>query len=194
MTAGAAAIARNRGGQRNVGRQQDDFYRTPPWCTEALLRVEPGMPSGIWEPACGDGAISRVLAEAGRHVWSTDLVGRGYGFARRDFLLEYAMPGDIGGIVTNPPFKLADDFALHALERLRVPYLAMLLRLAFLEGMARGAALFTPHPPARVWAFGKRPTLWRGDEVAGTGGSIAYAWFVWDGLTLPGETRLGWCA
>jgi hypothetical protein len=35
----------------------------------------------IWEPACGDGAMSRELAAAGHTVISTDLVDRGYGEA-----------------------------------------------------------------------------------------------------------------
>ena len=44
-------------------REKDDFYRTPPAATQALLRVE-NFGQRIWEPACGDGAIARPAALA----------------------------------------------------------------------------------------------------------------------------------
>ena len=55
-----------------------DFYPTPPEAVRALLSVET-FEGSIWEPACGDGAISKVLLEAGHEVVSTDLIDRGYG-------------------------------------------------------------------------------------------------------------------
>ena len=55
-----------------------DFYPTPPEAIRALLSVET-FEGSIWEPACGDGAISKVLLEAGHEVVSTDLIDRGYG-------------------------------------------------------------------------------------------------------------------
>src|SRR5690349_21675354 len=64
-----------------------DFYATPPEATRALLTVE-GFDAPIWEPACGDGAISRPLIEAGHDVVSTDLIDRGYGTAGIDFIRE----------------------------------------------------------------------------------------------------------
>lgn len=70
-----------------AARQADDFYATPRSAIEQLLDVEPFYGS-IWEPACGDGAISRVLQERAYKVTSTDLVDRGYGAAGVDFLLE----------------------------------------------------------------------------------------------------------
>lgn len=58
-------------------RQADDFYSTPRSAIEQLLGVE-AFEGSIWEPACGDGAISRVLQERGHAVISTDLVDRGW--------------------------------------------------------------------------------------------------------------------
>ena len=65
---------------RNLGyeRQDRDFYPTPAWPTEALLRWV-RLPNGIWEPCCGDGAMARVLESQGHRVVGTDLVDRGYG-------------------------------------------------------------------------------------------------------------------
>ena len=59
-----------------------DFYATPPEATRALLSVE-DFDGLVWEPACGHGAISRVLVNAGYSVVSTDLIDRGYGSAPR---------------------------------------------------------------------------------------------------------------
>ena len=56
-----------------------DFYPTPPWATRALLAHETFI-GNVWEPACGDGAMSRVLADAGLRVESSDV--NDYGFDR----------------------------------------------------------------------------------------------------------------
>ena len=45
----------------------NDLYETPEVATLALLRAEP-LPRSIWEPACGRGAIVRVLRNAGHGV------------------------------------------------------------------------------------------------------------------------------
>ena len=91
-----------------INRAPDDFYPTPPEGTWALLSAI-RFKGNIWEPACGDGSISRVLEAAGYEVTSTDLVDRGYGTSPVDFLLDYRTKAD--NIVTNPPFKLVDEFA-----------------------------------------------------------------------------------
>ena len=45
----------------------DDCYETPEVATEALLRAEK-LPTTIWEPACGPGAIVRVLRSHPRRL------------------------------------------------------------------------------------------------------------------------------
>jgi hypothetical protein len=75
MTRAAAAVKRRAA---EGSREPDDFYRTPPACTRALLTAEADrVPQALWEPACGDGAIADVLRDAGRAVHATDLVDRG---------------------------------------------------------------------------------------------------------------------
>lgn len=170
-----------------VNRERDDFYPTPPEATRALLSVEQFC-GGIWEPACGDGAISRVLEAAGYAVESSDLIDRGYGISNRDFLLEWQQMAD--NIVTNPPFKHAEDFARHSLRRAR-RRVAILCRLAWLEGKERGK-MFATTPLARVWVFSSRVVMTRaGSEMPGGGGMIAFAWFVWD-HEHSGPPTLGW--
>jgi len=169
-------------------RERDDFYPTPPKATRALLSVETFI-GDIWEPACGDGAISKVLEEAGYKVTSSDLIDRGYGTPGVDFLLDYQTTAD--NIVTNPPFKHAEEFVMHALNRARRK-VAMLCRLAWLEGKARGE-MFQTTPLARVWVFSGRIPMLRGGEqmMKGGGGMIAFAWFVWD-HEHKGPPTLGW--
>ena len=169
-------------------REANDFYRTPAASTEALLRRE-RFPGQIWEPACGDGAISTVLGNAGFHVTSTDLIDRGYGIPGRDFLAETSLLAP--AVITNPPFKLMDEFVHHALD-LGAEKVAVFARLGWLEGQRRHAALWSKRPPSRVWVHSKRMTLWRGDdpEAQSTGGAIAFCWVVWE-RGHPGPL-LGW--
>ncbi len=172
-------------------REANDFYKTPPHCTRALLGVE-AFPGAIWEPACGDGAISEVLKQAGHDVVSSDLIDRGYGHAGHDFLAERELAARF--IVTNPPYKFADEFVLHALA-LGAEKVAMLLRLAWLEGERRRRKVFANHPPQRVWVFSGRPTLWNGSDpnARSSGGAISYAWFVWDANVVDKKaTVLNW--
>jgi hypothetical protein len=82
-----------------VNRDQDDFYVTPRRGIEALLDVEK-FDESIWECACGDGAISRVLVERGHHVISTDLVDRGYGTRPR--ACGYSASGFLSPVAASP--------------------------------------------------------------------------------------------
>src|SRR5690348_10540948 len=109
-----------------------DFYPTPEIATVKLLEIET-FQGEIWEPACGDGAISRVLERYGYLVKSTDLIDRGYGEGGLDFLRSQYRTRNI---VTNPPFKFANKFIHHALTHATAK-VVMLLRLNFLESKSR---------------------------------------------------------
>lgn len=172
----------------SVNRERDDFYPTPPAGTLALLSVE-SFTGTIWEPACGDGAISKVLEAAGHSVISTDLIDRGYGTPNVDFLLDYQTTAE--NIITNPPFKHAEEFARHALSR-ATRKVAMLCRLGWLEGGKR-QSLFTGTPLARVWVFSRRLAMLRGgaEWEGGGGGMIAFAWYVWEHGYF-GPPTIGW--
>lgn len=172
-------------------REVNDWYRTPPRLTRALLDRE-RFDGAVWDPCCGDGAMAEVLTERGYSVVATDLVDRGYSAGGDDFLFAGALAAP--NICMNPPFKLADEFVLHAL-RLGARKIAVLQRLAWLEGTKRLAALWYPHPPARVWVFSYRGTLWRGDDPnpQDKGGVMAMAWYVWE-AAFNGEPALKWIA
>ncbi|WP_286705232.1 hypothetical protein [Acidiphilium sp. 37-64-53] len=72
-------------------RKDRDFYATPTWVTEALLR-HIKFRGPIWEPCCGTGAMSTVLTKHGHEVVSTDIVDRGFGTAGIDFMNCKAVP------------------------------------------------------------------------------------------------------
>lgn len=176
-------------GSRDAGSiRGSDYYSTPPEATRALLGVE-DFEGPIWEPAAGNGAIVRVLREAGHEVIATDLNPHGEGQAGVDFLMECDLLAP--NIVTNPPYKLANLFAKHAIDLGASKY-CVLMRLAWLEGSAR-RKLFERTKLSRVWVFSARlPRMHReGYEGKKTSSLIAFAWFVWDDAH-KGAPRLGW--
>jgi hypothetical protein len=80
-----------------------DFFPTPRWATFALIENEK-FDGEIWECACGNGTMSRVLEETGQPVRSTDLYDRGFGKSGVDFLTSRS---EADNIVTNPPYNCA---------------------------------------------------------------------------------------
>ena len=174
--------------KRTADRAGHDFYPTPRWATFALIESE-RFEGDIWEPACGDGAMSNVLAETGAIVISTDLYDRGYGESGHDFLRS---DRKCANIVTNPPFNSAEGFVKTGV-RCAQRKIALLLRLAFLEGANRANTIFHQTPPSRVWVFSERITFYPKDAVVAGSGTTAYAWFVWD-KDHTGPTELKWLA
>jgi hypothetical protein len=168
------------------GRPALDFYRTPEEAVIALLKVE-DFEGVIWEPACGDGAISKVLADYGNYVVSSDIHDYGFGTVV-DFLNTNEI---VDHIVTNPPFKHAQAFVEHALSSTNGK-VVMLLKLSFLEGQKR-ASFFLRTPLKNVWVFSKRLQLHRNGEAEAykNGGMIAFAWFVWE-HGYEGRPQIGW--
>jgi hypothetical protein len=163
-----------------------DFFPTPRWATFALLDNEK-FSGDVWEPACGDGAMSRVFEEAGSNVVSSDLYDRGFGEIGIDFLSPMRSASNI---VTNPPYNCAEGFVASGVKSAEKKF-ALLLRLAFLEGANRANTIFYKNPPSRVWVFSERITFYpSGVEPKGSG-TTAYAWFVWD-KEAPGRTELRW--
>lgn len=182
----------NGSASHSLAERGNDLYETPEVATRALLAVEK-LPHAIWEPACGNGAISSVLTSAGHRVFSSDLVNYGYG-AVQDFLKD-GPSVDCDAIVTNPPFKDAMEFVRLAMDR--APLVIMLLRLAFIESERRRPILDNGKL-SRVHVFRNRLPMmhrdgWEGNKVSNP---TAFAWFVWD-RDHSGPTtlnRISWVA
>ena len=177
--------------------RKDDLYETPEVAVRALLKIEP-VPLTVWEPACGPGAIVRVLRASGRSVIATDLVDYACpdSAAGVDFLMELRAPDGVPAIVTNPPFKNAEAFVAKALDL--VPEVYMLLRLAFLEGERWEIKRdFSAHL-ARVHVFTPRLPMmhragWSGPINSNSG--MPFAWYVFhrDSRRVNGPARIEWC-
>ena len=173
----------------------NDLYETPAVATEALLRVEVTLPRTIWEPAAGRGAIVRVLREHGHDVVASDLVDYGGLDFVSDFLARERVPAGCEAILTNPPFRLADQFVAHALDL--CPRVIMLLRLAFLESV-RHTHILENRGLARAHLFRKRLPMMHRDGWQGRKGNsgMAFAWFVWDRVHIGPAllNRIDWSA
>lgn len=170
-------------------RQREDYYATEPKATEWLCRLEQ-FAGRILEPSCGEGHISEVLKTAGYEVVSRDLIDRGYGEVA-DFLAIDNLAWD-GNIVTNPPYRYAQEFVEKALSIIpEGKKVAMFLKLTFLEGKAR-RHLFRTTPPIRVWCSSSRlKCAMNGDFSSMNSSAQAYAWFIWE-KGYKGETIIKW--
>jgi hypothetical protein len=165
-------------GSSDLARDPHDFYLTPRWATEAILDALPTLQGTIWEPACGDGAISKVLAERGYRVTSTDRFDRGFGSAGVDFLsMRPVLTPNRGTIITNPPYKLAVPFVDLALEYAQT--VVMLLKLNFLAGQRR-KDWWASTPLKTVYVFSRRVSFDKGSEPGKGAGVLEYAWFHWE--------------
>lgn len=160
-------------------KKQGDFYETPRWAIEALLKRE-GFGGIILEPCCGNGAISRVLEEYGYKVQSSDISTEDniYGEKGIDAFLIDKLSDNI---ITNPPYdrrilnNLVEHFSIIYIKKM-----ALLLRLTFLESDGR-RELFTSLPLKVVYIFSSRITMYpENEEKPENKGTTAYAWFVWE--------------
>lgn len=173
-------------------RSENDWYIEPSWTVSALVQAERKIGKlfhgELLDPCCGGGNIPKTLASLGHPCKGSDLIDRGFGETLHyEDSLKINKPNTV---VSNPPYYLAEDFVrnslLHTNDRVCV-----LLRLAFLEGQKR-KSLFENTPLARVWVSRKRVSMPPGgSSIKAAGGTIAYAWFVWEHghKTTP---SLGW--
>lgn len=172
--------------QRGSDAAENDYYATDPNALELLLEQEQ-FSRRIWEPACGEGHLSKVLEKHGYQVVSSDLIDRGYGTGGVDFL-RCTNEWD-GDIITNPPYKYAKEFVEKAME-LVTPgrRVAMFLKLTFLEGQGR-RDLFKNHPPQVVYVSSARLNCGKNGVFTGTS-AVAYCWVIWEkGYTGPANIK-----
>jgi len=183
------------GGNPSRGRVENDFYATPTEATKALLKVEKII-YPAWEPACGAGHISKLIANPS--LLSTDLVPREYFGETVDFLADYIEDFLDGRkyrtIITNPPFNLFQEFAEQAL-RLATDKVILFGKLQALEGQKR-ATFLEKSPLKAVYVFKKRINPMRNGKDTDENGkkwasTMAFAWYVWE-KGYKGEPIIKW--
>lgn len=161
-------------------RAKDDFYATDPIAIDYLLKHIP-VSFRVWECACGQNHLADRLRENGRYVYTSDIVKRcnDNNIEIIDFL-NYNGPIFDGDIVTNPPYKYAQQFVEKAMSLvMNGSYIIMLLNINFLSGVKR-KKLFSKFSPKYVYIFTRRLHCARnGIFDKKEGSAITYAWFVW---------------
>ena len=185
-----------------LGRNENDYYPTPPCATYALIEAEslhldkhlsvPG--SFVLEPAAGRGWMAGEIA---RHypVMAHDVEEYSDPVFPLGAVVDYLKCVDLGAkaIITNPPYAkdMAQKFVEKALTE--APYVAALCRLTWAESKKR-YEMFKKHPPSRILFFSTRFSCdeSRFDGVKVEGGMVAYAWWVWD-KNRP-STTVDWIA
>lgn len=170
-------------------REKNDYYATDPKAMYKLLEHE-SFNKNIWEPACGEGNLSKVLKEHGHNVYSTDLIDRGY----QDELIDFINTDNkwFGDIITNPPFKYTTEFVKKALDSVdEGKKVAMFLKLNYICGVKRYNEIYSKFPPQRIYAFVHRVACSKNNAPDGfKGGAMDYGWFVWEkGKYAPTELK-----
>lgn len=177
--------------QRHEPPDSLDYFPTPPWATRALCERIKGISSlhlqEVWEPACGEGHMARPLGEYFDRVYASDVHDYSDTFSDqasvRDFLLDWDGPVHFqrtppDWIITNPPFRLGEEFIRTALMCAKVG-VAVFVRSAFLEGKQRHRSLFAPTPPTQVLQFVERVSLVKGQLDKNASRPTSYCWLVW---------------
>ena len=145
-----------------------DLY-TPEYATELIV---PYLYGTIWECAAGEGHMTSVFEAHRIDVYETDIA---FG-EQQNFLTTWIIPPNVDFIVTNPPFKLKDEFLKHCYE-LEVPF-ALLMPLTAIGGMKRnelfrkyGIELLVPSRRINFIYDGAGKACW-----------FHSAWFCWNVL------------
>lgn len=191
-TGNSQAVCKNLGASNHSDheRQTHDYYATEPKAVRMLLELEK-FEGNIWECACGEGHLSEEIKKFGFNVYSSDLINRGYGDVK-DFLSIDNFNETNMNIITNPPYKYANEFIIKAMTILKQgKKLALLLPIRYLEGKAR-KRIYKEFPPKTVYvSSGRLICAMNGDFEAQTGSAVSYAWLVWQ-KGYKGETVLKW--
>lgn len=124
-----------------------------------------------------NGHLSEVLKSRGYNVRSSDYVDRGYGDEIIDFLK--CSEDWYGDILTNPPYKFAEDFVYKAISLINNNnYVIMFLKIQFLEGKSR-YKLFKKYPPKYIYVHSSRQQCFPNGKQDNKGSAVCYCWYVW---------------
>jgi len=164
--------------QRTESKFSLDDFPTPPWATRALLEhVLPDVRHGsVLEPACGRGYMAKPLSEYFSRVVASDVFDYGFGEVR-DFLDKAEFP-EVDWVITNPPFKLAEEFIQKGLD-LAQTGVAVFVRTVFLESIGRYQRLFRDQPCDIFAQFAERVPLVKGRVDPSASTATGYCWLVW---------------
>jgi hypothetical protein len=167
-------------GASKPGRPAEDFYPTPEWCTEELLKRET-FEGSILEPCAGSGGISNVLIKKGLEVYTNDIVNRGITLNyEKNMSTEYFSNESFDNVVCDPPYKYMNDFLIKSLLIARKK-VAFFVKLSFLESKARYDIFKNEEfPLSKVLVFSKRPQRYRNGENIKASSTYTCCWVIFD--------------
>lgn len=129
-------------------RRASDAYSTPYSLTRLLLN-KVRLYGSVLEPACGEGAIVKVLKEYDKDKIKITAYDK-----ETDFLKEKR---HFDFVLTNPPFSLSEQFIDKALEVADETY--FLLPLSYLHGKKRYDKYYSQGYLKRIFVFTRYPLL-----------------------------------
>lgn len=175
--------------QRSEPHDSLDDFPTPPWATRALIEhvLDPDAveEDSCWEPACNRGYMARPLQEYFGTVHASDI--HDYGWDGQERIADFLFPGSepphiaangVDWIITNPPFRLAEQFIERARQIAHVGC-AFIVRNAFLEGVGRYSNMFKENPPNIVAQYSERVPMVKGRYDPKARSATSYVWLVW---------------
>ena len=136
--------------------------------------------------------MSETLKEYFGAVSSFDILDYGYkDMEKKDFLHSGLHDNSFDWVITNPPFKIAEDFIFESLRVARVG-VAMLVRTVFIESVGRYDRLFSQTPPTYFAQYVERVAMVKGrlDRKAST--ATGYGWAVWEKSDPSSCSQLKW--
>jgi hypothetical protein len=173
-----------------------DFYSTNKASVRTFLTeyLKEHIINYAWECACGIGNISKVLEEYNIKHIDTDLIDRGYGTGGIDFLKQTELiDSSIDVIITNPPFKNADEFIKKSIE-LNSKYIILFGKITILEGKKRYNDIWSKYKPYRIYIHTSRQGCGGyGQEDFFNGGAAAcFMWYIFNTQDYNKDPVIKW--
>lgn len=172
-------------------REEAEHYVEPEWCSQRLFAVE-AFEGAVWDPACGFGRIPDAARKRGHTIVYSDICDRGYDPHGMKVISNFLETDGkmVENIVSNPPFDIFKEFALHALT-LATRKVAMIWLVRTLPA----ARWLQDTPLARILLLTPRPSMPPGHVIARGekpgGGKQDFCWLVWD-KAHTGPASIGW--
>jgi hypothetical protein len=167
-------------------RRPADAYQTPDWVLACVLQHIPWARK-VWEPACGDGNLVRVLADSGlfKEIYATDIKDGQDFYSFRD-----AQGCD--GIVSNPPYTNSAVFIQHAIDLMQptAGFVMMLLPIDYACAKSRKHLFADSNAFAKKIELTKRIVWFESDDKRAAP-SENHCWMLWS-WRRPNPAGIAW--
>lgn len=175
-------------------RQINDFYATPIEEVINILNFE-NIVGNVFDPCVGTGNILTGvnLFNPNISTFGSDIIDYLGGlYPISNFLDDNIQFPNIDNIITNPPFKLMNEFIKKSLS-LANNKVIILGRLQLLETIDRYEEIFKYNNPSRVYVYINRISCLKDNNDNNKNcNSMAYAWYVWDKNCNNQNTEIRW--